>query len=85
MAMDETAKYNVRKKIFRSMFWGGWIVSGIPLSIAIIIWGQEASEAVKNIILGTLCLGIAISITSMFIALNWDLQTLQLSIQKKEK
>lgn len=82
MSADEITKYNRRKKIFRLLFWGGWSLAGIPLLIATILYGQEANEIIKNIILATFCLGIGITIASMFIALNWDYQTLY---SKKEE
>lgn len=73
----------MRKKIFRFLYFGGFIISGIPLLIAMMIWGQEASGMAKNIMLVIFCLGIIVTIASMFIALNWGLQTLKLCIQKK--
>ncbi len=83
MTEHEIVKYNRRKKIFLLMFWGGWGIAGIPLLVATMLWGQEANDFVKNIILITSCLGIGTAIVSMCIALNWDFQTLQLSIQKR--
>lgn len=71
MTAHEIAKYNRRKKIFRLMFWGGWLIAWIPLLIATILWGQESNDIVKNIILTTsFFLGAWTAIASMCIALN---------------
>lgn len=86
MTDPEIIKYNRRKKNFLLLFWGGWAISGIPLAIALLIWknSDESGEVVKYIILATSCLGIILAIGSLFIALNWDLQTLQHNIQKRK-